>query len=35
MMAYELKSIAILNVKGDDYKCVTLNNFELGEKGSL
>ena len=46
MMAYELENIAILNVKGVDYRCVIwnmtrsdavnrLNNSKLNDKGSL
>ena len=46
MMAYGLKNIAILNVKGVDYRCVLwnmtrndainrLNNSELDDKGTL
>ena len=46
MMAYELKSIAILNVKGVDYRCILwgitrdeavnrLNNSVLEDKGVL
>ena len=46
MMTYELENIAILNVKGIDYRCVMwnvtgnnvinwLNNSELDRKGSL
>ena len=46
MMAYELEYIAILNVKGIDYRCVIwtmtkndainmLNNSKLDDKGSL
>ena len=46
MMAYELKNIAILNVKGVDYRYVLwnmtknyaiirLNNSELNDKGTL
>ena len=46
MMAYELKNIAILNVKGVDYICVLwgitkneaiimLSNFKLDDKGTL
>ena len=46
MMAYELEYIAILSVKGVDYRCVLwnitrndainrLNSFELGDKGTL
>ena len=46
MIAYELKSIAILNVKGVDYRCVLwnmtkndamnrLNNSKLDDKGTL
>ena len=46
MMAYELENIAILNVKGVDYSCVSwnmtkndainmLNNFKLDNKGTL
>ena len=45
-MAYELKSIAILNVKGVDYRCVLWNitkndatnmlgNSKLDNKGTL
>ena len=46
MVAYELKNIAILNVKGVDYRCVlwnmtkndainVLNNYWLDNKGVL
>ena len=46
MMAYELKNIAILNVKGVDYRCVfwgvtkteainMLSNSKLDDKGTL
>ena len=46
MMAYELENIAILNVKGVNYRCVIWNmtrndvinwlkNSELDDKGSL
>ena len=46
MMAYELKNIAILNVKGVDYRCVLwnmtkndainkLNDSKLDDKGTL
>ena len=46
MIAYELKTIAILNVKGVDYRFVlwnitindaisTLNNSKLNDKGIL
>ena len=46
MTAYELKNIAILNVKGIDYRCILLgiskneavnilNNFVLEDKGVL
>ena len=46
MMAYELKNIAILNVKGVDYRCVLwnitrndainmLDNSKLDNKGTL
>ena len=46
MTAYELKSIAILNVKGVDFRCILwsisngeavrrLNNFVLEDKGVL
>ena len=46
MMAYELKSIAILNAKGVDYRCILwgiskndpvdrLNNSVLEDKGVL
>ena len=46
MMAYELRNIAILNVKGIDYRCVLWNitkkdatnmlgNSELDDKGTL
>ena len=46
MMAYELKNIAILNVKGVDYRCVLwgvtkneainiLDNSKLDDKGTL
>ena len=46
MMAYDLENIAILNVKGVDYRCVLwnitrndavnrLNNFKLDDKGLL
>ena len=46
MMAYELENIAILNIKGIDYRCVIwnlirndainkLNNSKLVDKGSL
>ena len=46
MMTYELKNIAILNVKGVDYKCILqnmtknyannwLNNSNLNDKGTL
>ena len=46
MMAYELETIAILNVKGADYRCVLwnmtrnditnrLNNFKLDNNGTL
>ena len=46
MMAYELENIAILNVKGVDYRCVLwnmtkndainrLNNAKLGDNDSL
>ena len=46
MMTYESENIAILNVKGIDYRCVMwnvtgnnvinwLNNSELDRKGSL
>ena len=46
MMAYELKSIAILNAKGIDYSCILwdiskndavdrLNNSVLEDKGVL
>ena len=46
MMAYELKNIAILNVKGVDYRCILwnmtkddannlLHNSWLGNKGVL
>ena len=46
MMAYELKSIVILNVKGVDYRCILrgisrdeavnrLNNSVLEDKGVL
>ena len=46
MMAYELKNIAILNVKGVDYRYVLwnmtknyaitrLSNSELNDKGTL
>ena len=46
MMAYELKNIAILNVKGVDYRCVLwgvtkndainmLGNSKLHDKGTL
>ena len=46
MMAFELENIAILNIKGIDYRCVIrnmtrndainrLNNSELDDKGSL
>ena len=46
MMAYELENIAILNVKGVDYRCFLwniarnnainrLNNSKLGDKGTL
>ena len=46
MTAYELKNIAILNVKGVDYKCILLgasksnainilNNSVLEDKGAL
>ena len=46
MMAYELKSIAILNAKGIDYRCILsgtikndvvdrLNNSALEDKGVL
>ena len=46
MMAYELENIAILNIKGVDYRCVIwnmtrngkiyrLDNFKLNGKGSL
>ena len=45
MMAYELENIAILNVKGIDFRCVIcnltrndaiykLNNSKLDDKGS-
>ena len=45
-MAYELENIAILNVKGVDYRCVLwnitkndaidrLNNSELDDKSTL
>ena len=46
MMAYKLENIAILNVKGVDYRCVLwnmtkndainrLNNSKLDDKGTL
>ena len=46
MMVYELKDIAILNIKGFDYRCIMwnmsrsdainrLNNSKLDVKGSL
>ena len=46
MMAYELKNIAILNVKGVDYRCALwgvikneainiLDNSKLDDKGTL
>ena len=46
MMAYDLEIIAILNVKGADYRCVLwnmtrnditnrLNNFKLDNNGTL
>ena len=46
MMAYELKNIAILHVKGVDYRCaswnmtrndaiIRLNKSELAGKGTL
>ena len=46
LMVYELKNIAILNVKGVDYRCVLwnisrndainmLNNYKLDDKGTL
>ena len=46
MTAYELKNIAILNVKGVDFRCILwsisrneaanrLNNFVLEDKGVL
>ena len=46
MIAYELKNIVMLSVKGVDYRCVIwnmtrndetnrLNNFELDGKGRL
>ena len=46
MTAFELKNIAILNVKGIDYRCILwgisknealniLNNFVLEDKGVL
>ena len=46
MTAYELKNIAILNVKGVDFRCILwgisrneaanrLNNSVLGNKGML
>ena len=46
MMAYELKNIAILNVKGVDFRCVLwnmskndaiirLNNSKLDDRGTL
>ena len=46
MMAYDLRNIAILNVKSVDYRCVIwnitkidasymLDNYELDDKGSL
>ena len=46
MTAYELKNIAILNVKGADFRCILcgitrdeaanrLNNFVLEDKGVL
>ena len=46
MMAYELKNIAILNVKDVDYRCVLwnmsknyainrLNNSKLDDRGTL
>ena len=46
MMAYELENIAILNMKGVDYRCVIsntseydaidrLDNFKIDDKGSL
>ena len=46
MMAYELENIAILNIKGDDYRCIlwnmtkndainVLNNSKLDDKGTL
>ena len=46
MVAYELKNVAILNVKGVDYRCVlwnmtkndainVLNNYWLDNKGVL
>ena len=46
MMVYELENIAIVNVKGVDYRCVIwnmtrsdavnrLNNSKLNDKGSL
>ena len=45
VMAYEFKNIAIMNVKGIDYRCVwsrtkndgiiLLGNFELDDKGTL
>ena len=33
MMAYELKTIAILNAKGVDYRCVLWNMSENDEYG--
>ena len=46
MMGYELENIAILNIKGADYRCVLWNmtkndtinmpsNFKLDDKGTL
>ena len=39
VMAYELKNIAILSVKGVDYRCIlwkmTKNNSKLNDRGTL